>query len=523
MISTTDEFHQSANASVRPLDWDLKVSWDKRRNEDISWFTLDSSILGGNDLLADNDQNPLQLWDAYNFVSERERVISASVSNSIKFPYNVQSAILDISLDNHDGRFTLENARSEIDRYLLPARPIRLYLGFKGVGKVPQFVGLTENLPQYEGEHDSIANFTAMDFLSEIGNQGLRSMLRMQNATTDEVIAAILEQFGMTPQMYNLETGLNRIPFVCFNKDDNAGNALQKLVQAENGRLWLDENGIVRFATRTGDLNRRPVMTLNDSNIASITPSRESEIVNTVSIKSEVRAIQAMQAVYSQANDSGYSSDNDNWRIPARGTLEQWLTFDDPIWDASAPVLNGDVTASYFKAVNLAGTAITDNVTCQMTMFNDSAKLVFTNTNASPVSISYLEIWGTPAKVVDNIEYEAYDDRSVERFGRKVLEINDNNFFGSYRSADLYAEDILSKMASYNPTLTMVIKGDPALQLYDVVEIDNEKYGGTWQIVSVSNNLSNSALTTTIQVQKFTLSSAFILNRSQLDGGDVLS
>lgn len=523
MISATNEFHAVANGPVRPLDWDLKISWTKNRNTELDWFTLDQSKLGGADLLADNDQNPLQLWDAYDYESERERVISASVSNSIKFPYNVQSAILDITLDNHDGRYSFSEARGQLSRYILPARPARLYLGFRSVGKVPQFVGLTQALPQYEGQNDNVAKITAMDFLSEIGNQGLRQMLRMRDVRTDEVIAAILEQFGMTSQMFNLDQGYNVIPFVSFEKGENAGHALQALVQAENGHLWLDEQGIIRFANRVGDLNRRPVMVLNSSNVAEVTPSRESDIVNKVTIKSEVRQIQGMQAVYSVANDSGYSSDSDSWRIPANGTLAQWLNFEDPVWDTTTPVLNGPATSSFFRVLDLGGDPVSSGVTCSLTVFNDSAKVEFTNTTASPVSVSYLELWGTPAKVVDVIDYEAYDSASVEKFGEHELNVTDNNFFGSYRSADQFAENILQNMANYNPTIELDIKGDPTLQIYDVVEIDLPKYSGTWQIVGITNTLSASGLSTQIQAQRFTLSSAFILNRSQLNGTDVLS
>lgn len=529
MITASDRFHQLAAASVRPLDWDVAISFTKERNAGVKWFTLDQSALDGGDLLGSNDQNPIQLWDAYDYMFLKDRLVSMNFSRSVEFPYNVQSCIADFELNNYDKYFSFseDGSISPIGQYILPKRPCRLYMGFKSGGLVPIFVGLTQGLPSYSGDQDEIVNFTAMDFLSEIGEMSLKNMVMMRNVRTDQVIAAILNQFGLDPAMYNLSAGLNVIPFVYFASGKNAGNALKELVQAENGVMWLDEQGIIRFKPRTSVIGQKPVMTFNATTIIKATPSRTDGVVNTVKIKSEVRAVQPLQSIFTMDNSNGYSSEasEDAYRLKANSTKDIWISFDDPIWQCSAnPILKGNSDNSNFTAVDLAGSSVSTKVSATGILFADSMKLTFINTNSFPVSVNFLQIFGEPAKQVSGspIEYEAQDDESVEKYGVQALEISDNNCFGNYKNIDSYATDILKKYAKYSPILKLEIKGNPALQLQDIVSVDFKEHSGDYQIIGIDMSLGDSQLKTTLILRKTKVYSPFILDQSALDSTDVL-
>ena len=327
----------------------------------------------------------------------------------------------------------------------------------------------------------------------------------------------------MTPDQYKLAIGQNKIPFVIFNKGEKAGDVLRKLVQAENGALWLDEQGVARFTTRSGVVGKQPVMILNDSNIISIKPSRTGGIINHVKIKSEVRAVQKLQPIFSNENENGWknSADEDKWRVPAKGRLEVWLSLSDPAWRTNDLVFNGAKTSSWFTARNLSGIPVPINVTATGELFQDSYKVTFINTNTGALSIDAIELWGEPAKVVDTIDYEAYDSDSREKYGDMLLNISDNNFFGSYRNCDLLATDILSKQSEYSPNIEVNLKGDPSLQLGDIVEVDY-KYPGTYLITAISMKMSSGLLETTIKARRQKVYSPFILDKSKLDSTDVL-
>lgn len=529
MNTVADRFHELANGPVRPLDWEVGISWTKARSTEIDWFTLDQSVLDGDDLLADDENNPIQPWDAYDYEKQRDRLIEMKVTRSVEFPYNVQSAILDITLNNYDNYYTFNNDKSPIADYIVPARPIRAYLGFREGGLTPVFVGLTENVPEYSGLHNTKAHITAMDFLSRIGEMSLRNMVMMRDVRTDEVIKAILEQFGLADYMFDLAEGVNTIPFVYFESGKNAGNALRELVQAENGSMWIDEQGIIRFASRTGQVGKESVMVFNPDNIVKITPSQTSNLVNRVYVEADVRKVMEFQPFFTVDNANGYTmgTDEDAYRLKANGSTTVWLSFDDPVWSATVnPVLNGPASNSSFTAVNLSGAKVNSGITATGTLFATAMKLVFNNTNNFPVSVDTLQIWGEPAKVVGTsptIKYTAEDEESIERFGVHELEITDNTCFGNQQNIDAFANDILASYAGFSPVLEMEVKGDPSLQIQDIITIQDTNYDGTWLIKSMSHNISKGKLTTKMSVIRTEVMQPFTLDKSLLNGPDVLS
>lgn len=529
MISVSDTYHELAAGPVRPLDYRVNVSFTKARNEDIDWFTLDQSTLNGGDLLAEDGTKPIQRWDAYDYQDISDRLVDMSISRSVEFPYNVQSAIADFTLNNYDGYLSIAGAGgvSPLSQYILPKRPCRLYLGFKTGGLAPQFVGLTQGIPSYDGFRNERVSFTALDFLSEIGDMKLNNMVMMRDARTDEVIAVILEQFGLDPTMFNLAHGLNVIPFVYFEPGKDAGNALRELVQAENGAMWLDEQGIIRFEPRSAIVGKEPVMVLDQNNLVDIQPSRESSIINTVTISAEIRSIQARQPVFTQDNSHGYSSaaSEDNYRAIANGTTEIWLNFEDPVWAAEPPILNAPSGNSTFQAVNLAGEAVNSGITISGELFATSYKMTVTNANVFPISISFLELWGQPAKMVGGqpVEYQAEETDSIAKYGQMSLEINDNKCFGSIANARRYAEAILSQYSEYSNMLTANVKGDPSLVMGDIVTVDYPNYGGSYLVVGTEHRLTDAKLETSLTLRKTRLYRPFILDQSVLNGEDVLS
>ena len=528
MITASTEFNQIAQSTIRPIAQKTNISFTKSRAEGLNWFILDQSQLDGIDILATDTDDSIQPWDAYEWGDFSRDVMSINWSRSVAFPYNVQSATCDITMNNTHQKYTYENEDSPLYGFILPKRPVRIYAGFKKNGTaevVPAFVGLTQNMPSYSGTNNSTASFTALDFLSEIGNMQLTNTIMMRDVRTDEAIATILNMFGMDASMYDLARGENVIPFLDLESGLNAGNILQKLIQAENGSLWLDEKGIIRFAPRYADLGRLPVMTFNEQNIVSIAPSRTDGIINRVKITSDIRKIQDKQPIFTMTNENGYesSADEDSYRIKPNGNTIIWISFDDPIWRATPnPVLNGANDDSNFTAVDLSGNAVTSGLIATGTLFSDAMKIVVTNTNSFAVSLSYMEIWGEPAKVVDTIKYDAYDEDSVSEFGEMVIEITENNFFGSYDNADHYAEDILKKRAGYSPTMKLKVKGNPALQLGDIISIEG-KYAGDYKITGITSAISQTdGFGIEMTVEKYTILLPFILDESILDGTDVL-
>lgn len=520
MINVSDQFHLAAEGQVINPKGLVRISFDKIQNGNATLFILDQSQLNGPDLLNGSEDNPIQLWDTYRYVDYTDRLIKMELARSITFPNTVQSAIADITLNNYDGYFD-PSTSSPISNDNLPKRPVKLYAGYEQSEKVQQLVGLTQEMPRITNA-DRTVTYHIMDFLDEIGSLQLNQTIDMRDVTTDVVLASIVEQFGVLRSQYNFMTGRNRIPFVFFDKGQNAGEAINQLVQAEGGRMWLDSTGILRFQSRsfvTGD----PVIELDDYSVIDVTPSGTSGMVNHVKVSADIREVQEYQTVYTKT-PSGDSVSTSLWVIPPNGgTYTIDADLEDPCYDVVVPTQGKASSVSWFTAKASNGAIMPTGVTATGELTTNAYKITFTNNNVVPVEIDELVLWGEPAKVIDVIDYDSYDDVSVSKYGEQILEIADNPFFQSYRQVELWGDYILSEHANYNTSLELNVKGDFSLQIGDPIRLSTSKYPGTYIVDSVKYILQPGILTTNLRIHRYEISHYFILDKSQLNGPDVLA
>lgn len=516
MQSVSPQFNQRADGDIRPLSWGARISFTKAFDDDVTFFTLDQSLLDGPDLLAPSDDNPIQAWDYYDYVDYTERLIHLSVTRSLEFPYSVVSAIADFGLNNYDQYFT-PNGSSPIAPYVLPKRPVRLFQGF-GSTVLPQFVGLTEGMPEI-ARTEGTASFTAMDFLTWIYGMPIRETILMVNVTTDEVLANIFDQFGLAPTQYDLAKGRNKIPFLFFEEEQQtAGDVIRALMQAEMGMLWLDEQGIIRFRPRL-EQPIDPVYYFDHDSINHLETSEDDEIINHVIIRAEVRKLQSPQVSYSITGAT-----DDSFVIPASSSKPVNVELEDPTINIVEPTLGEGSSLSWFRAYN-NGVEVTSGVSLTgVAELTNSYTLFVQNTNGFPVTISDIVLWGEPARIVggEATTYDAWDDASVEKYEEKVVTI-DNNFIQSVDQAESLAYTMLDEYAEYNDIITIEVKGNPALQLSDIIDVDYDEFSGEYRIIGITNKTQDAKFTQILRCKKYTPRHWFTLDQSVLDGTDVLA
>lgn len=505
MQTTTSLYNQLAQGHVRPLSWQLRVSFDKALDDTIDLFTLDTSVLDGVDVLAPSDTNVVVQWDKYIYENYTDRVISMEWQREELFPYSVNQSMADITLNNYDGYFT-RNSGSPVEDYLVPKRPIRILAGF-GNSNLPQFVGMTTTAPLIN-KSDRTAEIHCVDFLSYLFERPLDQTLIMQDYTTDDVLNELLLSFGLTSDQFVLDIGYNRIPFVYFEKGKKFGEAVKELMEAELGSLYMDELGIIRFRNRL-HLSDTPVYTFNDSNIIDYETSEESKIINVVEITAEVRVVQPVQTVYTLSSA---------FKIPAAGTTEVFFNFDDPVTSLS--------TIDTYLANSLedgSGSDVTASVTVtDVDLFNTAVKVTFANTTGEIAYLTTLTIFGTPAKITRNIYLRTQDDDSVEAFEEQVYTIN-NNFIQSDSAADSVALSLLNYYKDYGSIIELTVKGNYALQQGDTITIEVDDITGDYTITKIINILSDGKFTQRLTARIFNTADYFTLDSSLIEGSDVLA
>jgi hypothetical protein len=490
------------------------MSFDKAFNEDTVFFKLDSSLLDGPDILQPSSDNPIQQWDRYDYQAFTDRVIMMEWSRELEFPDSVISAMADFSVDNHDDYFS-PNSGSPIDQFILPKRPVRLLSGFNNIN-IPQFVGLTEKMPVLD-DASKTASFHAIDFLSQMFKMPVTSTVAMQNARTDQVLVKIFDQFGLAPEQYNLPVCRNIIPFVFFEKGALAGDVIRQLMQAEMGNLWLDEQGIIQLDPRVTPV-LDPVYTFDESNVIDIKTNGDSKIINTVKIYADIREVQDYQVVFSKT-----ASDSNLFVIAPGESREFEADLQDPCLSIATPTFGIGSGASWFTGETTLGASVGTGLTVTAhELRTNSYVFTIANANAFAVNIDQVELWGEPAKVVDSISYVERDEGSIIKFEENVIEF-DNPFIQSVEQCDSLAFSIIEQFSRYANEVEMTVKGHPALQLGDIIDLDVKTYVGLYKIIKTYNRLQDGCYTQIITARKVLESPWFVLDKSLLDGDDLLT
>lgn len=512
MQTTSTQFENRANGAMRPLSWRALMSFPKAFLPDIDFFTIGVSTIGGGDIIK-GDGDVIQEWDKYQYDDYSYRIHQMEVTRQEEDVNSVALAIADIEFENHDNYFT-PNAGSVIDEFILPYRPVKLFMGFGGEN-VPIFVGLTEKMPTVD-EKTKRVKFHLIDFMYSLFNRPLDESLMLQNVRTDEALEELMDLAGITPTQYEFDTGFNIIDFVYFEKGTKFGDAVKELMEAEMGRFYMDETGIIRFKNRQNYSNV-PVWHFDKSNVIGIKTRTQDEIVNVVEIKADVREVQANQKFWELQAAV---------KIPANSTLEIWADFEDPVTDCDDPVYITSATTSLF-ATNTnedgSGSAVSSGVSLDSaSLFAKSYKMTFENTNAYEVWITALELFATPAKVVKQIYIREEDTASVAKYDERVLTI-ENNFINNVGDATSKAIILLGDYAEYGGINELVVKGNPAIQIGDAISCSISGFSGNYVITKIVNRFAATQFTQVLTVKKKEFQTYFTIGISTIGGEDVIA
>lgn len=511
MQSTTLQFRQLAAGHVRPLSWGLSASFDKTFNEATTFFTLDESVLDGIDILAPLDDIPIQASDKYAYQDFRDRVISLEVVREETEPYSVVQAFADISLNNYDGYFT-PGSGSPIDNYILPRRPFRLSMGFN-TQVLQQIVGLSDDMPDLD-KVSGTASFHVIDFMSYLLDRDISETVMLENVRTHEVLDYLLQHLGLSEDQYALDGSVNTIRFFYVERGTTFGNVVSKLIEAEIGAFFLDEHGIIRFKNRY-NYDLTPVYTFDKSNTINYSVGEQPKIINSVKITGDVREVQSSKSV-------GTSSSTP---IGVGEEIIMFINFNDPVTSVVDPVYSATpISSSHFiSALNSDGTgAYTDVVLNDLELFSQSAKLTFENVGSNSAYIAAVNVYGTPAEVVDTIDVREIDQSSINKFEEQIYEIN-NEYLQTTDNAQTRALMLLRDYKDYANTIQLEVKGSSALQMGDAIDVDLDGFQGVYVITKTANILSGGGFKQSLRAIKKLAVSYFVLDESVLDGSDLLS
>lgn len=512
MQSTNALFTAAEKAPFRQISQSLLVAWHLQTVLGARTFTIGVSLIGSSDFIGINP-GAVGSPGNYKYFDESAYLMHLEWDRGLRLPQGGLSMGLGAAtLDNTSKRFLPRyiGGNSELSTAIVPRRPVIINAGFN-VGtdlRFPQFAGLVSGQPQVDLRARTVSLKFA-DYISYFQNKYLDKVTMFTAQFTDQVIESLLVKLGMSTAQYNLDQGINLIPFGIFDVGTKFSDAIGQLVEAENGQFYQDEQGIFRFEnrqkwTQSPYTNVQKIITT--AMVINSQVTNTDHIVNSVEIKSSVRTKQPDQLVFSLSQPQAIGRNTD---------VTIFVQFNDPI-------LALDTPASW--AVNTqidgSGSDISGSVTLKsIDVFAQTAKLIFTNSSANDGFITSLVLYGRPAQVTTQIDYQAKDGSSVTAFQEQTLSIN-NNFVQSQSWAQTYAQMILNDFANPSNIQRLTVRAMPDLQLGDLISWQ----GKYWRIFDNKQIIDPGSgfIQELLLVQK-TIQTYFRIGISTIGGSDQIS
>lgn len=513
MQTTNTTFDNAVTSDTRNISWQLRMSFDKAFDPAVTFFTLDQSLLDGPDILAPTDNNVVQEWDKYDYTDYSDRVISMEITREEVEPYSVVQAYADITLNNYDNFFT-PNSGSPIDTYILPKRPTRLLMGFEGFN-LPQFIGLTERMPEIDKASRTV-KFHLTDFLSFLFTKKIDNTELLTDVSTGEALTYLFESVGLSASQLNFTgTSFNRIPFFYIEKDQTLGDVVRKLMEAEQGRLYMDEFGVITFQNRQ-DYATTPVMTFNESNTIDYSTSGEDDLINFVDIRSDILEEQIEQSIWQSSGPT---------LVKAGATATIFADLIDPVTGVTSPTYS-DITvpqSHFISNEDVNGTIPYTSISLDsIDVFSKAVKLVFENTGSVDAYVNTVDLWGTPIKVIDTIRVEEFDQASLDKYEEQRYTL-ETQFIQKQSTAESKAGLLIDDYAELGSILEIDVVGNMALQIGDPVTVALDGYTGNYVITKITQVMQAGGYNQRLTVKEKEVRQYFILDQSLIDGTDVLS
>lgn len=453
-------FNNITTASSRQLKWLLKIAWNRVTNSG-AFATVGSSIVGGSNVVKGLDAISTGP-DLFNYFDETARAIRIEYDRSVEEPLGgIAKCIADFQLDNTDQRFTPNN-NATIGTAILPNRPIQAAIGFfvNPVDKtVYVFKGLTKQ-PR-ENKLNRTVDITAFDYLEYLNDFALTAEF-YTDQTSDEIIAAILADAGISTNQYDLDEGLNTIGFAYFEQGQTALSRIRLICEAEGAIFFQDETGIIRFENRRHNReapHSTPVWDLDPDDVVLWEIDQTFQIINKVVITVQPRMVEASQEVWRAAEEL---------EVAGGETKTIFAEFSDPVTAITSPVSTTDYTA--FSQTAGAGSNLTSSISVVATLFTNTTKLEITNSGSDKAFVNLMKIRGTPAVVTGGF-IETYEDTdSIAKYQRQQLNIS-NPYIDTASFAAYIAKMIVLKYKEPLSRIRIRVQGIPQLQLNDMVRL----------------------------------------------------
>jgi len=366
---------------------------------------------------------------------------------------NISANELQIRVLNKDRMYDAGNPNSPFRNLVKPNRIVRAWLGCKVDGSIEwiplgKFHSGDWNVP----EDGLYAETSAVDLMEDLAKKKYTTSGVLQNVTLYDLAKDILEDYGLSEVdgEFWIDTELDgadyTIPYAYLD-NITYREALRLVVEAGMGQAYIDRNGVLRVEGPSFlDSITDPSKTIGLDKIYSKNiPSRYESVKNKIIVKTQpFKPTVSKEDVYTSTEGITVGAESEK-------TVTVFYT-SKPVMEAEALIEDAPTGCSVKSATYYAWGAV--------------VKLENTDTSEHDV---YLYVKGKPLKVVEPEEVVAEDSTSITENGVLEYEFAENHFVQSKTLAQKIANKLLEVYKEPRRDLDMEWRGDPALELTDLI------------------------------------------------------
>ena len=391
-----------------------------------------------------------------NLIEERE------VSQGSLPVGNISSNEIEIVLNNINREFDAGNKSSRLYGLVKANRKVRAWIGTEDE-LVP--LGLFWTKDWDVPEDGIVAKTKGRDRLDRLRDTEYSNSTVQTNKNMYELAEMVLIDAGLNSEQYWIDEELKQfiVPYAYFNPVTHR-EALRQIATACLGQVYCDRQGIIRIEGPSFTLNRVFEKTTTtflqseypaeievleaygisaDDYFKKDNPSRQSDIANHVTVETNPLKPDSSQEIYS-SNDPIPISANENKKI----TIQYNHT----------PCIDVNVNTSG------TGTIIDSKI------YGWGAEITVSSTVNGNFNITAT---GKPLKVVNKDVVIVQDEASIIDNGIIRYNFPSNHLIQSRPVAELIANKLLQYYKDTKRDLTMEWRGNPALELGDIVMVND--------------------------------------------------
>ena len=419
----------------------------------VEFFTSVQETYEGEDIIS------------INLLEEKETGVGLPVGH-------ISSNEITVKINNETRKFDVGNKQSPVYQLLKPNRRIRAWLGVKHDNDEMEWVplGLFWSVEWKANEAEVSAETSGRDRLELLRKNKYSTSTVQQNKSLYDLAENILQDAGLIAEQYWIDDELKNfvIPYAYFNEQEHR-EALRKIAEACLGQVYCDREGVIRIegpsymenllAGETGTYFLEGEFPAEIQVIKAYgigpedyfrkdNPPKVDGVANYIEVETQPLTVDEMKEVYKS---------NEPVVIEAAETKILTIRYNE------SPCI--DATASLVDAP--AGCAIQD-----VQYYAWGADVTVYSPNSGTFT---LVIEAKPLKVVNREKVIAKDDASIAENGLLKYEFPTNPLVQSISMAQGIANRLLNMFKDPRRDLELEWRGNPALQLNDIVIVPDYK------------------------------------------------